>query len=469
MRWLTFAEYRDATGLSKNQIMGRARRGSIDTRWDGDVRLYALSGDELDAEEADTEYDVDYVYDDARDVYVFLHPPGHRKPVAMAGDKVRTVVSDYSNDGGGLTRNELARRHGLSRSLLTYLLRALGHTHDALPYTRETIAESAESDLVDDLLQRKADRITVAAQRREWARVKRDADRWRHVESEILERVERALANREVAPADPVGVPETDPKSRPFAAVLSANDWHIGQRTAASESTDGGYDIDVCVERALAAVRSHVANIVGRYGHPEMWYVPLGDFVHADTWDRTTTRGTKVGGHPMADQLEAAVELSISLCECLRQTASVVVIPLQGNHDRLSALWLRHVLEAWFRNALDVTVADTRRQSWATEYGSSLLHFSHGDEVRKVGDLPSRVSVDFAPLWGRADHRYAFVGHRHHTLTQDLPGLRVLQAPSLAGRSAWEEFEGYRSPHECAAYVIDRERGHVAQLWAAGD
>ncbi|MHA2248700.1 MAG: hypothetical protein ACXADY_27390, partial [Candidatus Hodarchaeales archaeon] len=306
----------------------------------------------------------------------------------------------------------------------------------------------------------------IKAQQRHWRAIKRDAHRWQELEREVLDRIERALSSRETPPHYPCAQPDTL-DGEPFVCVISANDWHVGQVTTPSEASDGGYNIQIAIRRALSCLAQHMRHVTERYGTPSRWIVPLGDFVHADTWQRTTTRGTQVGGAPMAEQIDASVELAIGIVDALRNAADVLCVPLQGNHDRLSSLWLRHTLRAWFRNVDGVTIADNTRVNHCVQYGASMLHFSHGDEVRKIADLPHRMAVDFAELWGQCRNRYAFVGHRHHTETKDFAGCRVLQAPSLAGRSAWEELEGYRSPHECAAYIIGQNSGHVAQIWAS--
>ena len=122
-----------------------------------------------------------YYFDEGRDIYV-VHLPSKKRPFAVKGDFWRSIRSAYSNwDENPSTVNEICRKFSLSRRTAIELIKCMGLTHDSSPYTDEFMANSDEEQLVKDLLRQKEERILTKYQRKEWQKVKRDAERYRNV------------------------------------------------------------------------------------------------------------------------------------------------------------------------------------------------------------------------------------------------------------------------------------------------
>ena len=115
-----------------------------------------------------------YWLDRERGRYVFHLPT--RGPFALPADTVAAMREAYSNLGGGATVNQIALRFGMARPTTIAIIRALGLTHDSPPWGPEEVQARTEDELVDDLLQRKTERVIVRAERKAWSRVKKSAE-----------------------------------------------------------------------------------------------------------------------------------------------------------------------------------------------------------------------------------------------------------------------------------------------------
>lgn len=333
-------------------------------------------------------------------------------------------------------------------------------THDSPPWPDEEIDASSEDDLVEDLIRRKEERVLTTAERKEWAKVKKDADAFRSIDL-----VARRLALRfeQIAPKYTVPKFKLKQTSQPYAVIVSPTDFHFGKY--APGYTGDPYNRDVCRKRLMGVSKNLMARISKR-GKPQKIILALGgDGLHIDNQQKTTTRGTpqSCDGEP-AELAWGWVELCRDYVDLLRRVAPVQLLVIPGNHDQYTSVLLRAAMKGWFSRSRDVEVLESFSSRQYIVYGNSLLTFLHGD-VGTPKDWPAIIAGEQAVEWGKTKHKFIFCGHLH--TERDFPtfgNVVVYRMPSLAGTDAWHHSKGYKSRASLVAYLCDSKRGVIGTL-----
>ena len=412
------------------------------------------------------EHDKPYWYDKSRDLYV-VHLPSKKNPVTLPGDSWKTIREADSNwDGTPASVNELARKLGLARKTITELLRAMQTTHDSAPWTDEEIGEAGEDSLIEDLLRRKEEKVLVTAERKEWSKIKKDADSFRRVDlvaKRLALRFEKIVPKYEVPK---LKLPNTSP---PYSIVVSPTDFHFGKY--APEYTGDAYDRAKCTKRLKAVTKNLMGRITKR-GRPQRIFLALGgDGLHIDNQNKTTTRGTPQDCDGTPEEMAWGwVKLCRDYVDMLRQISPVTLLIIPGNHDYYTATLLRAAMQGWFHKTKDVEVVESFSPRQYVAYGSSLITFLHGD-AGKPRDWPAIIAGERPKEWGESKHRFIFCGHLH--TERDFPvfgNVTVYRMPSLAGTDNWHFKQGYKSRKALIAYVVDQKRGVIAtEIEPVGD
>ena len=350
------------------------------------------------------EHDLPYWYDSNRDLYV-VHIPSRKRPFAVPGDTWAALREAYSNwDGSPSSVNEIARKFGMARRTVVELLRVMGTTHDSSPWTDEDLLASDEDVLTEDLLRRKEERVLVRAERKEWNRVKKDADSFRR-----LDLLAQRLALRFENTRQDYDVPKLRNVVRaqtPWVAVISPTDFHWGKY--APENSKDPYNRVIARERLWSRTEELLSRLADR-GRPDQIILALGgDGLHIDNQSRTTTRGTPQDCDGTPEELAWSwVEVCRDYVDLVRQLAPVKVMVIPGNHDRYTSTLLRAALTGWFHTIDDVEVEETLDTRQYVVWGDNLLVFLHGD-IGKVKDWPAIIAGERSQDWGATKNRFIF-------------------------------------------------------------
>ena len=409
---------------------------------------------ELKKDTIDYGHGTGYYFDDVKDLYI-VHIQSKKLPMTIPGDMWRSLRLAYSNwDGSPASVNELTRKFGLARTTVTQLFRAMGTTHDSSPWSEEELSATDEQELVEDLLRKKEERVLVTAERKEYRRVRKDAESYRRIDllaSRIAGRFEEVAPNHEVPR---LSLPDA---AEPYALVVSPTDFHWGKRGEV-------YNREIARER-LMGVTSRLLARVSQGGAPSKILLALGgDGLHIDNAHSTTTHGTPqdCDGSP-EDLAWSYVMMCRDYVDLVRQFAPVEVFVIPGNHDRYSATLVRAAMAGWFSTADDVTVCESYSNRQYIKYGNSMITFLHGD-IGKVKDWPAIIAGEQPVLWGQTKWRFIFTGHLH--TERELPtfgNVTVFRMPSLAGNDAWHQRKGYKSRKALVGYMISEDRGVIGQ------
>ncbi len=388
------------------------------------------------------------------------------KPFVLDGDTVRALVLAYSNDGSKATLNELSRTFGMHRATVREILRALGKTHDSAPFTDEEIAERPEDSLAEDAIRLKEERVLRRAEKASWDETRKLADKARHFDKFVAERIEHVIATSNFAPPSkaPSIAEARIPALRAFVAVVGLTDLHFG---SAGWRDEVGHEINRAIvrERAISTTRRLIARVL-RLGRPAKWILPAGsDNLHADTDLGTTTKGTPLDTDgSFARMFLEGCSLYEELIGMLRAVAPVQVIAMPGNHDRIASMMLTHWLSARYSEADDVEIGSAVAHRTYVTHGAALCGFTHGDDMQD-SKLPLLMATEASEKWGSSRHRVIFTGHIHTEKANEYAGVRVVHMGCLATADRYHFRHAYTGNTKViSAYLVDEEEGLIASL-----
>lgn len=402
-----------------------------------------------------------YWYDKARDVYSFTE-----LKIALSGNMIRDIVNDYSwTNGKASSINDIARKNSLTRATVRKVVRALGKTHDSTPFTDETIADTPEGTLVEDLVRGKEQRVLVQAEKKRWEQIKKIAEEAENWDNFLFKRISTLPAPVIHAPKKAkikvVSKSRFDSQTMVF---MGLQDLHFGKYGWSTE-VGQAYDRDICRKRLLETTEETLERVC-LLGKPEKFLLGAGgDFFHIDTPQNTTTKGTfqDVSG-TFAQIMHEGFELMGDYINLIRTVAPVIVAPMMGNHDKTLSYALLKWLQVGFKHEKDVVIRDSAKQRHYEKYGENLIGLTHGDGP-KVTELPELMGAEAVGLWSQTKHKYWFSGHFHSQWQFEFHGVQCFFVPSLSGTDRWSHQEGHAgNKNAMSAFVLDREEGLLAQM-----
>ena len=244
-------------------------------------------------------------------------------------------------------------------------------------------------------------------------------------------------------------------------------DLHSGMYAWARE-TGADYDVHLARERFLRVIEDNVARCKGRR-FSRIILALLGDLLHVDNDQSTTTRGTlQQADGRLAKIFDTTLEMLIDAVGMLGEIAPVDVVYTRGNHDGVSGRMLIKALEVAYKRDSNVTVdAEPNPQKWRL-IGSTLIGFCHGD-------MPERNLAGWLQVQARSmDKPIRFMeihaGHRHsqkaveRIQTQDAEGVVIRTMPTITNASTWEHEQGYASTRSTMSFVWCAQRG-LREMW----
>lgn len=398
-----------------------------------------------------------YVYNADTDTYVtFTKSTG--KPMVMPGHKHRAIIEAYSNwDGRPATINMICRQFSIPRPWLIEYLRMHGITHDHEPFSREEVETRGVHDMVEEAIQGKRQALYQEYEKKKWKITQDQAEKWMAFEETVLGVLQEDIRTHARKYAVPkLKLPEAQHR---YALVVSPTDFHWGMYSWSGDVGIGqNYNRNIAEKRLF----EHTGNILARLpGKPEKIIVSVGsDFFHIDGQTHSTTKGT-----PM-DTEGSPTEILVTGCyltrihiDMLRQVAPVEIWMMAGNHDQHNSRALLLYLAAWYKDMADVTVHEDFRSRVYTQFGNTLIGFSHGDGT-PIKDLGICMAREAKKEWAATDHHIVFGGHLHHHKVHEVGGITHYMLPSLAGTDRWHHHEGYvTSDPSLVAYMIDEQAG----------
>lgn len=423
----------------------------------------------------------DYLFDG--ESYIFRI---NGKDYAFPKDVWESIVADYSDLGGRLTRQEIAIKYGGNFKIIEAALRKYGHFKASPPATREELAEAVRNGEDFTPLM---DRAVEMAQRSFQVKLSRHYVRSleqevRKLQRELFERGTVRNEVRSVIEALEADFPTPNPVSKvvvregePFTYFAPLFDTHIGLQTFAERGWTTDYSSDIAVQYIREHGRESAQLISERVGYCKQAILGLGgDILHSVRGQ--TLSGRHVGqDRPDRFLVRAAVQAFIDWIEAVRPYAEKVrVLGIGGNHDGFLGEIVVDFLAMYYRDAEDVEVDDRPEKRAYFIEGETLHVLDHGENFKDVTGtkalaLAERIARRVAGTdYYRVRRIVFYVGHMHHREGAKTPALdaydktqghlEIIRVPVFCSASEFEEVLGFWNEQMSDSFFLN-SRGRI--------
>ena len=264
-------------------------------------------------------------------------------------------------------------------------------------------------------------------------------------------------------PAKPTNYTHPRQMNTDVKACIQIGDAHLGMY---AEKTDD-YGEDFNIDIATADLRMAIDYLVDIAPYAEEgMLVNVGDFLHVDNAENTTTNGTRQDvacRHPSMLRIGGAV-LRYCIDKMATKFKTVRVVNAAGNHDSSSAIALSMFLEGIYENCPRVIVEPTNGKFYFHEWGVNLIGITHGDRIPapRLASVMTRLAAE---AWGRTTHRRWWVGHIHHKQMLEMDvGCRIESFNTLAGTDKWHMDSGYGAERSISMILLHKDYGEIGRF-----
>jgi hypothetical protein len=243
---------------------------------------------------------------------------------------------------------------------------------------------------------------------------------------------------------------------------ISLSDFHLAKRTV-----DGDNSPEARALRYFNVAQSLINKVRANYDVNTVVLPISNDFFHTDNYQNQTTQGTPQDTiMDYSSEYELGFVILVDTINMLRQNANhVVVVLVQGNHDRTKSFYLAHALDVYFKEDIDVDFIREHSVIKGITLGNTFIGWHHGN--CKIEDLPLLFAThpQYSQSFGNAKYREVHTGDKHHYMAKEVKGVRIQQMPSLSGTDRWHLDNNYvHSVRAALALVYDDEHGKVAEF-----
>jgi len=215
----------------------------------------------------------------------------------------------------------------------------------------------------------------------------------------------------------------------------------------------GASDADWSQEKCASIIMSSLDDLleqVEKYMPIEKIMIPFGnDFTHADNVFNTTTKGVvqpeAVSYLPNVIQAET---LAIAIVDRVKKVAPVDVICVPGNHDRQTSFWLGRVLNAYYCNDKNVSVAAGPEPYKFWRFGTNLVGLEHGHSIKQTVRLAALMANECKDVWAETEYRVWHLGDQHRQgsgriIMMEEQGVSPEFVPGLTPPNEWHKLNSF--------------------------
>lgn len=250
--------------------------------------------------------------------------------------------------------------------------------------------------------------------------------------------------------------------------VMVLSDCHVGGLAWKPES-GADWDLKIAEEMLVDAFRI----MMRESPDAETCFISiLGDWLHYDLPDPLTT----LSGNILSSdgRREKMIDVAIRvvkkvIMDALAHYPKVVLLIAEGNHDLVSATWLRKLFAERFEDNPRLDVIQSPLPFYAWDFGDVFLGWHHGHmkavgnkksiAVKNAEQLAAIFADEFAPQWGRTTKRYIHTGHLHTKIELEPRGAQVIQHPTLASRDDHAARHGWASLRNALCHTYHEKFG----------
>lgn len=238
-------------------------------------------------------------------------------------------------------------------------------------------------------------------------------------------------------------IPDAPPGDDRLCHVIVFGDPHFGMLAQSRETGEDSWDMTIAAQVMRDALRKLLRRLppAGQF-----ILVNVGDYFHFENNAQVTPRGShkQDGDGRFTKMAEAGCFLLAQLTEmCLTHYPHGTLVNVPGNHDESAARWLNLWARAFFRDQLNLQIADNADPFNYQTFGENLIGTYHGDGAA-TKRLPGIMAAHHdGVLWGAHRHRRWITGHHHVYAAESYPGVLVEKFPTLAPLDMWSHWKGF--------------------------
>ena len=258
-------------------------------------------------------------------------------------------------------------------------------------------------------------------------------------------------------PVEPPQITQTD-----LLTQYTLTDLHFGMLAWGEETRGADYDLGIA-ENLL--VRWFDLAIALAPPSEVAIFAQLGDFLHYDSLKAITPEHGNLLDVDSRFQkvVRVAIRVVRRIVAQLLQKHQIVHIKwCSANHDLASSAIFRELLTAHYENEPRVSVDCSPSEYYAYEWGRTALFYHHGHR-RKPHDVDRIFAATFSELFGRSEHRYAHMGHKHEDRIEETQLMRVEQHRTLAPPDAFAASGGWISGRDAKITTYSKKWGKVSE------
>lgn len=192
-----------------------------------------------------------------------------------------------------------------------------------------------------------------------------------------------------------------------------------------------------------------------------------GDFLHYDSLEAKTP----ASGHILDSDSRYAKIVYVAIRSVRRAISRMMekhqvidIKVISGNHDEAGMVWLRAALAAFYEDEPRVNVDVSPAAMMMTSFGSTLIGYTHGHQMRKADTRLTVMATDFRKLFGQSEYVYTHSGHWHsQKITETNLGIDEVHG-QLGSPDAYSANGGWRSQRQAAVIVYHKEFGEVGRF-----
>ena len=243
---------------------------------------------------------------------------------------------------------------------------------------------------------------------------------------------------------------------------ISIADYHLAKKTI-----DGDNDPSTRALRYFNVAQSLINKVEANYDINTVVLPISNDFFHTDNYQHQTTNGTPQDTiMDYSEEYELGFNVLVDTINMLRaHSHQVVVVLVQGNHDRTKSFYLAHALDVYFKEDIDVDFIREHSVIKGITLGNTFIGWHHGN--CKIEDLPLLFAThpQYSQSFGNAKYREIHTGDKHHYMAKEVKGVRIQQMPSLSGTDRWHLDNNFvHSVRAALALVYDLNLGKIAEF-----
>ena len=249
-------------------------------------------------------------------------------------------------------------------------------------------------------------------------------------------------------------------------------DLHSGL-LAWRKETGQDYDVHIMQQKFNWCIADIIQRCKGKK-LKKIYLVTLGDLLHFDNENQTTTKGTfQQADGRLSKIFDTTQDMVIDTVEALGDIAPVEVIYLPGNHDRVTGYTLIKGASKAFRHDKNIIFDTEPNPQKRRLIGVNLIGWTHGDMPKQ--NIANWLQHSARKEYGLSKFAEVHAGHFHSLTTKetkrdfiqedDIGGVIIRYLPTISSSSYWEHHEGYTSgAHTMMCFVWNESTG-LRETW----